>query len=208
MTCLCIAALLPGTVRATENWDRLKQWHRADAERYLEHQDQLLYTSLPAPWFMQGVHTLFVGDKPRNYITHSMTAIEVHGRFSRHDVIWNRDKNGIYRPDPLLFRTIAWNIKHQVRPLHKPVTPDQLDPLPQDDTPESLVDRFSYDGAVIHVHDGEPGILKKGPSASLLQIPIPPPDAEALFLAVDGGEDARFTMTGQDEDGSELCRRG
>ena len=142
-----------GSATAIAGWDTLKHWHREDAQTYLAHPDRLLYSSLPAPWFIQGVHTLYLVDKPRNYLAHNSLASEVADRFSRGDVIWHRGRDGVYRPDPLLYRTIVRNTAKGVRPLHKPVDPKDLDPVMHGKTPWSTAQGIDYRQGHLYLED-------------------------------------------------------
>ncbi len=119
LAALAAASIGVGGWRAAGNWDASKALYRADAEFYIANPDKLLYTVLPAPWFMLGVHRLYGDGNPWHYLHWRATEGEVDNRYRQWEVVWRRGEDGVYRPDPELYDRIRRNVEAGVVPLHK-----------------------------------------------------------------------------------------
>jgi hypothetical protein len=116
------AVILPGGIATARNWDASKAEYRREARFYLEHPDRLLYSRLPAPWFLWGVHELYRPDEPPHYITWRLDRItsraDVASRSLDVDGVWVFD-DGSYGADPELLAIIRDNASRGVQPLHR-----------------------------------------------------------------------------------------
>ena len=92
-----------GADRAVSSWDELKGDYRREAMFYLEHSDRLLYSEVPAPWFIRGVHKLYASHLPVHYVTEThMSGQMAKNLLSRHTTIW-RQREHVFNEDQKLF---------------------------------------------------------------------------------------------------------
>ncbi len=100
---LAVAIVLPGGLQTARNWDHMKTAYREEAVFYLENPDKLLYTELPAPWFITNIHDLYEGDTLPHVIDRRgiMDRGVVQRLLEDSDHIWRYTPEG-YQPDPEL----------------------------------------------------------------------------------------------------------
>lgn len=83
-----------GSLRAAEGWDTRKLNYTMDGAFYLQHPDRLLYSDLPAPWFLYGLHHMYQPLQPPHYITWRVDAATpkatVLERIQQFDNLWLR----------------------------------------------------------------------------------------------------------------------
>ena len=115
-----------GGWRTAERWDHLKAEYFTDARFYCDHPDRLLFSSLPAPWFLWGVHHLYQDGLPMHYLSwrvdNGTPKDYVLARTEQYREIWVKDRDG-YRADSELISLIRWNCLQGITPLNKPRQP-------------------------------------------------------------------------------------
>lgn len=115
---LCI----PGAWKTSRYWDELKASYTSEAQYYLAHDDRLLYSRLPAPWYLYGIHHLYKPDQEAHYLTwrvdNGTPKDYVQARVAKYKEIWDL-KDGTYQADPELLAVIAANCEEDITPLHK-----------------------------------------------------------------------------------------
>lgn len=126
-----LGALFVGSPKAVEGWDQRKAHHRADAEFYLANPDKLLYSDLPATWFLPGVHKVFSPEQEPHFITPDLPFSAAQERLEKHAELWVPDptrKN--YQSNNSLKQRISQNIEKKIYPLDAPIqeTPTQNEP--------------------------------------------------------------------------------
>ncbi|CAM2007650.1 hypothetical protein [Acanthopleuribacter pedis] len=117
---LAVAAVGAGAWETAERWDTGKQRYQQEAAFYLANPDKLLYSNLPAPWFMPGVQRLYGADRKPHVITHHMFLSGVRERLQRFDTLWAWHEDG-YRRNDALYQTVSLNARDGVMPFHQAV---------------------------------------------------------------------------------------
>ncbi len=115
----CFLMVLPTSWQTAKKWDHLKAVYETEARFYLDHPNRLLYTELPAPWFIGNVQDLYGGDAMPHYIDRE--ALLDRGVITQlledHQEIWRGTPNG-YAPDPQLLESL----KTKNQAMEKPFT--------------------------------------------------------------------------------------
>jgi len=122
----CLLAFWPGGSATRDAWDGRKEAYFKDATFYLENPDKLLYSRLPAPWFLVGVHQLYCPERDPHFITWRMFYRGVLERLDSYPYVWEASE-GTYRINPELHRLIFLNTLDGTLPLDRP-RPQSGDP--------------------------------------------------------------------------------
>ncbi len=109
-------SLMLGAWRTSRNWDASKAKHTLEARFYIDHPDRLLYSNLPAFWYLYGIHHLYQPELEPHYITYRDLA-ECE-RLTRYQTVWTRGERGI-KAFPELLERLRANCRDQVQPLHQ-----------------------------------------------------------------------------------------
>ena len=116
--------ILWGGITTTGKWDDMKTEYRRDGKFYLEYPDRLLYSKLPAPWFLHGLHDLYLPNQPKHYLTwrvdRGTTKAYVLDQLERFNDIWVYSDHEFVN-DPTLLETIRHNCLAEITPLHEPL---------------------------------------------------------------------------------------
>lgn len=136
-----IAAFFGG-MSALEKWGPRKAAYTADAHFYIENPDLFLFSPLPAPWFMYGVHRLYEPNREKHYVTWRVdngTQREYVARvLTEHDTLWRRLEEGealpdsgfleikrfVYVEDKEILQIMRQNFKNGVTPLDQKIKID------------------------------------------------------------------------------------
>ena len=121
---LVLASLLigAGALATSHRWDNLKTEAETEARFYLDHPDRLLYSKLPAPWYLFGIHELYLSGQPRHYLSRRVDGATtdefIREKLNGVHQIWvNRE--GTYVLDEDLPAVILKNLEAKKTPLHK-----------------------------------------------------------------------------------------
>lgn len=112
VTAACLAL---GAWRTSRHWDEVKAIHTIEARFYLDHPDRLLYSELPAFWYLHGIHNLYKPGQEPHYITYR--DLDKCARLERFESAWMRVGDRIIEDRQLLERLRA-NCRDGVQPLH------------------------------------------------------------------------------------------
>ena len=148
---LCLLScifLLEGAHTTTQKWDVQKNMYRQEAAFYLANPDKLLYSTLPAPWFILGVQMAYNKHQPAHFITPTMFRDQVPEMLRRFPTLWRRIGDD-YQPDPALRGVILQNYWDGVKPLHKPIEPGQARILIDPATAPELIDSIDFKDNVL-----------------------------------------------------------
>lgn len=124
--CFVLLALpvLTQVTTLNEIWDVRKAAYTADARFYIENDDKLLYSNLPAPWFMYGIHHLYKKDQAKHYLTfradNATPQAYVEEVITQFDTVWSAYPGGEITEQPELFERIKGNIAQKSQPFHGP----------------------------------------------------------------------------------------
>jgi hypothetical protein len=104
---LTFAILIPGAVVTRTEWQRLMLQSKREGTFYVAHPDRLLYSEVPAAFFLDGVRLLY--DIPvRHHVFGSERQRPPAETLNRHQTIW-RVVDGKYVEDPKLFSELRAN---------------------------------------------------------------------------------------------------
>ncbi len=115
MALVTAASLAVGAWRTSRHWDEIKAIHTLDAQFYLDHPDRLLYSDLPAYWYLYGIHSLYKPGQEPHYITYR--DLDKCERLERFENVWTR-VDGRFVEDRQLLERLRANCRDGVQPLH------------------------------------------------------------------------------------------
>ena len=119
---IALLLVLPSTYKTSKLWDANKARYQSDARFYLDHPDRLLYSKLPATWFLYGVHNLYLPDQPQHYLTwrvNNGTPKDYLYQKAQPGVELWLEHEGRYIADTTLADIIRENLDGDKTPLHK-----------------------------------------------------------------------------------------
>jgi len=119
---LLAVTLASASLKAATWWDHLKGEYQVEARFYLDHPTRLLYTELPAAWFIGNVQDLYGGDAMPHYIDREglLDRGVIQRLLEDHGEIWRRTPQG-YKPDPELYNLLIEKNKAMQRPFTPPL---------------------------------------------------------------------------------------
>lgn len=119
---LAICVVLPGGWLASRKWDTIKAEYHRDASFYLQYPDRLLYSRLPAPWFLFGIHNLYLPGQRPHYLSwrvdNGTNASYVLDQLDDSCSIWVFQE-GAYCASQSLAPVIRYNCNAGITPLHQ-----------------------------------------------------------------------------------------
>ncbi len=101
---ITILFLLSGATTTIKKWNSSKSRYRLEGVYYLENPNRLIYSELPAHWYLKGIHDLY-SVANRHYITSRQEESNVREVLLRHDTIW-RYNGRDFVEDKVLFKEL------------------------------------------------------------------------------------------------------
>ena len=83
---LGIAALVPGAWLTMRHWGVMKHRYRLEADFYLAHPDRLVSSELPAPWYLEGLDSVY--RLPTHYLRAARQVPEDRALLDRFGTVW------------------------------------------------------------------------------------------------------------------------
>ena len=110
---LTAAVALPiafaGGVVTQKKWDLLSERYEAEGKYYLKYPDRLLYSEVPAGWYLDGIQQLY--DVPtRHHVVAGHELTQLTQQLATHSEIW-RYADGKFVTDPQLFRQLKAKVE-------------------------------------------------------------------------------------------------
>jgi hypothetical protein len=124
--CLLLLAIPVLTQLPSHNatWDQRKADAEQDAKFYIANDDKLLYSKLPAPWYMYGIHHLYKPGQEKHYLTfradNATPQAYVEETLEKFDTVWSANEQGEIVENPELLERIRKNVAQGRTPFHAP----------------------------------------------------------------------------------------
>ncbi len=107
LTGATLAAACVGGLATISTWSDMKARYSAEGRFFLSHPGQILYSDLPAPWFLPGLAKLYQDDATALVLQPTDTvAADSAVKLRETGVVWRFDGEGV-RPDPELFKKLT-----------------------------------------------------------------------------------------------------
>jgi hypothetical protein len=94
-----------GGMVAQKQWNQLRERYAAEGKYYLNHPDHLVYSEVPASWYLDGVRTLYA-IPARHHVTRDDQPKVLAELLHDYQSIW-RYSAGNFVEDPELYRTLS-----------------------------------------------------------------------------------------------------
>jgi len=102
---LTVAALVPGSLRTRAYWDDYKRSYEIEGRFFLEHPSRLVYSVVPASWYLGGLSRLYDARQPHVTWRDAQGGRLDRGVLAAHPTLWRRDGERMIE-DPALFRKL------------------------------------------------------------------------------------------------------
>lgn len=120
---ICALPVFTQVNQLNQIWDARKAAYTRDAQFYIANDDKLLYSSLPAPWYMYGIHHLYKPDQGKHYLTYradnATPMAYVQQTLEAYDTIWHVNEFGEIVSQPELLERIRANAEAGQQPFHQ-----------------------------------------------------------------------------------------
>ncbi len=102
------AAVYGGSVTAAK-WDRTCAHYKAEGTYYLKHPHRLIYSEVPAYWYLEGVRWMYAIPK-RHHVAPADETMPIAAQLAGFDTIW-RQVDGRFISDRALFLRLEGNVR-------------------------------------------------------------------------------------------------
>jgi hypothetical protein len=101
---VALPIVFAGGVVTQRKWDLLSQRYEAEGKYYLKYPDRLLYSEVPAGWYLDGIQQLY-DVQTRHHVVAGHEQTQLKEQLATHLEIW-RYAGGKFVSDPELFRQL------------------------------------------------------------------------------------------------------